>query len=300
MSDEHLKRIQELEAEVAQREQDLKLYREELEKANQKLEGLLEKIQRELDVAKRLHHYLVPTELPHIPGFEISTKFVPSYVQGGDCFDLFEHEDKARFGLLLTSASGHTMSALLLTVILKLTGQMEARKGAPPDQVLGTLIQEVLPQIPQGDEADLFYGVCDRRHFEFSYCLVGNIYAYYLPSSPDQKEPVQTLSSCTGPLRGSFDHNMKSFQLSLHPRDRLVFCTRGIVEALSPQGEPFGEERLLGLLNENKQNVHDLRQEIFYQVQKFSQIKEPRRDQTVVVLEVKDRIIKLAKNTLKK
>ncbi len=44
-----------------------------------------------------------------------------------------------------------------------------------------------------------------------------------------------------------------------------------------------------------KRGVHELRNHILYEVQKFGQGSEPVRDQTLVVLEVKDKVIKLAK-----
>jgi hypothetical protein len=43
--------------------------------------------------------------------------------------------------------------------------------------------------------------------------------------------------------------------------------------------------------------VHDLRNEILYQVERFAQGKDIPQDATVVVCEVKDRVIKLAKTT---
>ena len=45
-----------------------------------------------------------------------------------------------------------------------------------------------------------------------------------------------------------------------------------------------------------KRGVHELRNHILYEVQKFTGHNEPLRDQTIVVLEVKDKVIKLAKS----
>ena len=46
-----------------------------------------------------------------------------------------------------------------------------------------------------------------------------------------------------------------------------------------------------------KRGVHELRNHILFEVHKFAQGTEPVRDQTLVVLEVKDKVIKLAKST---
>lgn len=180
MSDQKLiaqfeKRIEELEGEVGAREADLLVFRKELEKANIKMSELLHMVQREIDVALQIQRILVSTEFPNIPGFEFSTKFIPSLVSGGDYFDIFEHEDKFRFGMMLACASGFAMSSLLLSVFLKMTGQVEARRGKEPQEVLQMIINEVMPQMSPKDRASLFYAVVDRRHYEMTYCGVGPI-----------------------------------------------------------------------------------------------------------------------------
>src|SRR5687768_8579652 len=111
-----IERVAELEEELRERQADLKRFRDELSKANQRLEGLITRLHSELKLAHVIQKSLVPTEFPHITGFEFSTKFVPSSVSGGDYFDIFEHDDRFRFGVIVSSSNGHTMSALLLSV----------------------------------------------------------------------------------------------------------------------------------------------------------------------------------------
>src|SRR4051812_36312955 len=111
--DQLIKKIAELEREVKDREEDLARFRDELIKANRRLEQMIESFNQELKVAHAIQRTLVPTEFPNIPGFDFSTKFLPSSKSGGDYFDFFEHQDKFRFGIVLSSASAHGMSALL-------------------------------------------------------------------------------------------------------------------------------------------------------------------------------------------
>ncbi len=291
--------IEELREELADREKDLAYFRLQLSQANLRLEGLIDQLQQELRVAQALQKALVPTELPHIPGFELSSKFVPSLISGGDYFDVFEHENKFRFGVLMASSSGHSMSALFLSVLLKLTGRLEARQGAQPDKVLSQMIQELSPGLSDSSRADVFYGVVDRRSYELNYCRVGEGASLLQWSANGD---IEVLQPCAGPIEPGFKDPLSSQSLSLNPRDRLVLCTRGILQAKNPDGEDFGLERLLKALREvgpagsANGGVHDLRNNILYSVQKFSAGQELVRDMTVLVLEVKDRVIKLAKS----
>ena len=60
-------------------------------------------------------------------------------------------------------------------------------------------------------------------------------------------------------------------------------------------GENFGEERLLrAILTAPKDSVHDWRNEILFRIEQFAGERDIPRDVTVIVLEVKDRVIRLA------
>lgn len=287
-------RVRELEAELADREKDLGVFRHELAKANSQLELFIRQISQELKMAGLIQKSLVPTEFPNIPGFEFSTKFVPSPISGGDYFDIFEHEDRFRFGVVLAGSSGYSMSALFLSVLLKMTGQLEARKGGAPNRILEMMAKELVPTIQAGDRANVFYAVVDRRSFDLTFSGAGRVIALLYNYSVGQ---LQHLAWDAEPFQQGFNSPLKSVAVSLNPRDRLILCSEGATRVANPQGEAFGEERLYKtVLAAPRLSVHELRNEIFYQLQRFAQGQTFPNDVTVVVTEVKDRVIKLAKS----
>lgn len=287
-------RIRELEVELIDRERDLAVFRDELSKANSQLERFIKQISQELKMASLIQKALVPTEFPNIPGFEFSTKFIPSPISGGDYFDIFEHEDKFRFGIVLASSSGYSMSALFLSVLLKMTGQLEARKGTPPDRILDLMGKELVPTIQNNDRANVFYGVIDRRGFELTYSGAGSVLGLLLNYTSGK---LQRLEWGSEAFQQGFNSALKSSTISLNPRDRIILCSDGVTKVLNQKGETFGEERLYkAVLAAPRLGVHDLRNEILYQIEKFSQGRDLPQDVTVVVTEVKDRVIKLAKS----
>ncbi len=287
-------RVRELETELSDREKDLAVFRDELAKANSQLERFIRQISQELKMASLIQKALVPTEFPNIPGFEFSTKFTPSPISGGDYFDIFEHEDKFRFGIVLASSSGYSMSALFLSVLLKMTGQLEARKGTPPDRILEMMAKELVPTIQSHDQANVFYGVIDRRSFELTYSGAGKVVGLLFSYSAGK---LQRLEWEAQPFQQGFQSELKSSSLSLGPRDRIILCSEGVIRAMNSKGEAFGEERLYkSILAAPRLGVHDLRNEIFYQLERFTQSRDLPQDVTVVVTEVKDRVIKLAKS----
>lgn len=288
------KKIADLEKELVLKEQDLLRYKTELTKANKTLEKLISQVSAELRVAAQIQKVLVPTTYPNIQGVEFSTKFIPGSLKGGDYFDIFEHDDKLKFGILVSCSSGYTMSALLLSVLLKMAGQLEARRGAEPHLVLNKMISELLPNMQQGkDKASLFYSVIDRRTFEMHYCLVGNNVVLVVDGETGK---MKALRSEAPPIARGYKQELTRQTIVLNPCDRLIIVSEGLVKTTNPGGEAFGLDRLSqAVLKAPKTGVHEMRSELLYQLEKFAETAEFPEDVTVVVTEVKERILKLAR-----
>ncbi len=287
-------RVAELEEELSEREADLRRFRSELTDANARLEAVLGRLESELKVAQVMQKVLVPTEFPHISGFEFSTKFVPSSISGGDYFDIFEHEDRFRFGMIVSSATGHTMSALLLSVLLHMTGQLESKKGSEPHEAVRDFLDQLKNNIQRQDTADIFYSLIDRRSFEMRYVKMGSVLVLHQNASTGE---VRALGGETSPLGLDFSPPKQSESLYLNPRDRVLICTRGVMDVTNKQGEKYGLERVTrSFLSGPARGVHEMRNHILYEVSRFAVSPELERDQTVLVIEVKDKVIKLAKS----
>lgn len=286
------KRVIALECELEEREKDLVLFRNEVLRANKRLESILGSLGHKVELMQMIQKALVPTEIPKITGFEFSTKFVSGTEVGGDYFDIFEHDDRVRFGIIASSASGQGVSALLLSILLEFTRQMEARFGSEPDEVVGKIAQRLVANMKANSRVDLFYGLLDRRNHEFSFCRMGEVIA--LRYDYDGKS-LELLEPTGGPIVETYTSTRSSQSLILNPRDRLIICTKGVIEEKSSLGECYGEERLFEVvLKSISKETHGLRNEILFQLQQFSGQAEPQRDMSVIVVDVKDRVIRLA------
>ncbi|MCB0412916.1 MAG: SpoIIE family protein phosphatase [Bdellovibrionales bacterium] len=294
---ELLHRIKQLEAELEQKESDLGLFREALKKANDKIESLILNFSQDLKVLKHLQKIMVPTELPAIEGVDISSKFIPSYISGGDYLDIFSHENKFRFGCIVSSASGYGISALLLTVLLKYTGRMEARSGSDALSMTTKIVKDLIKILKDEenngeDSASLFYGLLDRRSFKLSYCLLGDVVGFVQTHSTGDIKPLITGGDS---VNVNFSQVIASHEIELNSKDRLIVATPGLINIQSLNGERYGREGLLRSISKSSnKEVHDLRNQIVFDAQRFLAGQELQKDVTVLVMEVKDRVIKLA------
>lgn len=288
MSDENAqlkKKVMFLEAELQQRTSEVMIYRQELVKISQRLDVLMGQLSNDMKMLTDVQKTLVPTEIPTIPGFEISRKFAYGSKFGGDYFDIFEHEDKMKFGILVASSSGYAMSALFLSLILRVSHVLEAKKGNSPDKILQQIAGEIKKTAKPGDLTSAFYAVIDRRDFALQFCSAGKINGYYQVP----QKPIQVLKSTNSAFGQQFDEHLSLASIDLEPKSRICVVTEGLSEVL-------GADAIVKIMNDaSKAGVHDLRNELLFQAQRRAGTEDPVRDQTVVVIEVKDRVIKLAK-----
>lgn len=288
-----VRKIQDLEAELRRKDLDLKIYKKELTEANTELERLIIQVNDQLQQSLKIQKFLVPTEFPNIPGFEFSTKFSSSAMSGGDYFDIFEHNDKMRFGLFLSSASGYGMSALFLSVLMKMTYEIEELRSRDPGLVMGEILQELRTQSQPKDQAAVFYGVFDRRKFQMTYCNIGQHLAIHYKAADKRLELLQSSTKSFNVQANPSDYDLSNKVVDLNPNDKLIFCSSGFLALQNEAGRYWGIDEVLSVVNQNaKKEVHELRNEIFYQALKFG--KTQPRDLTVIVTEVKERVIKLA------
>lgn len=290
MSEDEIKKLKteilELRAQLQVKAFEVSAYQKELLKFSQKLDQLMTQSNDDIQVLNQIHKFLAPTEMPQFPGFEFSRKFVYGTKFGGDYFDIFEHEDKMKFGVLISSATGYAMSALMLSIVLKLSHIMEAKKGMSPSKVMEHLGTELKQLAAEKDKAQVLYAVIDRREWTFNFCAVGKIQGFFQVSDGQ----MQLISSDSDGLGPAMNPKYSEIKLSLEPKTKIVLVTEGLMDVLTR------DEIAQIIQNPTLQSPHDLRNDLLVAAQVKSGLETPLRDQTVVVIEVKDNIIKLAKS----
>lgn len=291
--DDLKQRIKQLEKELETKNKDLDIYRMELVKANGQLEQLTLHVHTQLRKALEIQRQVVPTEFPHIPGFEFSTKFVASSLTGGDYFDIFEHRNKMRFGLLMTSASGYSLSALFLSIFMKFTFQnRQDEEAMSPDNFVAALRNEFMAGVGDKDTFHCFYGVMNRRYFRLDYVLFGDVYALHFKSSTNS---IHKLKPQGMPIAKGAIGAIKPSSVDFEAKDKLILCSPGLFKIKNAAGELFGEERYLSLAkNSASSDVHNLRNEVLFQAERFAGETKFPQDLTVIVLEAKEHVLKLA------
>ena len=285
--------IEKLKKILREKDDEVNFLRNELNEVNFRLERLIEQAKYELKLIGKIQHYLVPTEFPNISGFEFSSKFVASSIQGGDYFDVFDLTEKMKFGVVMSCASGYAMSALLMSVLMKFSGLRLLGESDDLGKIVTGIRDELRGNIGESESASLLFGMVNRRTLEFEFSILGDISAFYLDRSSGEVNLLEKQHPAFGP---DDIPSIVTKEIALNPKDRLVLCSTGILQSCDLAGNQMTIEKLTKIIKSKaREPVHELRNEILFQTEKHTSGAEIRRDRTVVVVSVKDRVIKLAR-----
>jgi len=203
--------------------------------------------EREMELAREIQKKLLPFPLPEVPGVELHALSRASFEVGGDYFDVFPLR-KERWGIVMADVSGKGVPASLIMVMLR-----TALRTFPHLVKENPLrcIQEINKYIYRETEENMF---------------VSLIYLIFLPEEGKllfvnaggeipllyrrESRSIEELSS-EGMVVGLLPHweygEIK--EITLNKGDHLLLYTDGVIEAASPQGELYGEERLKNFLD---------------------------------------------------
>ena len=97
----------------------------ELEESKDQLSALVASFERQnelmdqdLQQAEVIQRSLLPRHPPKVPGYTLSALYVPGNNVGGDLYDVFRIDDQ-HYGLVVADATGHGVSAAMLSVLFK-------------------------------------------------------------------------------------------------------------------------------------------------------------------------------------
>jgi len=243
-------------------------------------EKALTRVREQLMLALEIQVGLLPKEPPQLDGYEIAGASEPAQVVGGDYFDFIEVGHR-RLAVTLGDVSGKGLPAALLMSNLQATIRGMALIDASPSACLARSNKLMHRSTDPHKFATLFYGVLDAAEGSLAYSSAGHDPPFLLR---DGAEPARLTTG--GLLLSCLEESAYEEEtVRLEPGDLLVVYSDGITEARNDEDEEFGEERLAGLLAENRTfPPADLIRKIVSTVKEFAGEAPQMDDMTLVAI----------------
>jgi serine phosphatase RsbU (regulator of sigma subunit)/predicted ester cyclase len=224
-----------------------------------------ERIDQELQVARRIQHASLPKEVPTLEGWQISPYYQPAREVGGDFYDFFELED-GRLGVVEGDATGKGMPAALVASATSsmLRAVAQALGFSSPGEVLGRVNETLLARIPPNMFVTCFYAILDPKSASLSYANAGHDLPYLWRSG--HAEELRARGMPLGLMPG-MEYEEK--QIELDAGEGVLFYTDGLVEAHNLQREMFGIPRLQALVSEHAEEERSLEETLLEELYSF-------------------------------
>jgi predicted ester cyclase len=221
-----------------------------------------ERVEQELQVARRIQQASLPEEVPTLEGWQISPYYQPAREVGGDFYD-FHFLSEGRLGLVVGDATGKGVPAALVMSttcgMLQLAAQV--LDSFSPGQVLAQVNETLFARIPSNMFVTCFYAILDPQSGLLSYANAGHDLPYLWRGG--NAEELRARGMPLGLMPGM---SYEEKEIVLEPSDNVLLYSDGLVEAHDPKGEMVGFPRIRALVDEQgeKDSLGDLCLEKLY------------------------------------
>jgi len=207
-----------------------------------------ERVEQELQVARRIQQASLPKEVPALEGWEIYPLYHSAREVGGDFYDFFELED-GRVGVVVGDATGKGVpAALVVTATYSMLRAVAQALGSfSPGELLAQVNETLLARIPNNMFVTCFYAILDSKSGNLSYANAGHDLPY-LHRGRGEAEELRARGMPLGLMPGM---GYEEKQTILEAGESALFYSDGLVEAHDPKGEMFGFPRLRALVGEH-------------------------------------------------
>ena len=224
------------------------------------LRGSLAVVKADLDMAASIQANTLPditSTLADRPEFELLATMEPAKEVGGDFYDFFLIDDD-HLALVVADVSGKGVPAALFMMQSKIVIKMEALSGLTPSEVLLRANADLSEKNDEDMFTTVWLGVLEISTGKLTYADAGHekLALYHDGAWEMPKKPNGAVALASFPI-DEFEELPERFRYRNHtvmlkPGDGVFQYTDGVTEATSIDEDLFGEERLLGTLNEAK------------------------------------------------
>jgi serine phosphatase RsbU (regulator of sigma subunit) len=260
--------------------ENARLFEENLEKG---------RMEEELKIAHELQTSMLPEGAPELPGFKVAAWSVSAREVGGDFYDFIPIEETTegqKLGIVIGDVSGKAVSGALVMAAARSIFRILSSEKPTVQEVMNASNKRLKHDIKKGMFVALLYAVIDPVIKTVTLANAGQTQPVLLRKdhlktsfveTDGDKFPLGIVESCT----------YLETTVQLRSGDTILFYTDGVVEAMNPDGDMYGFERLQALLERySRSGAQELLDAIRDDVTHFAGEAEQHDDITVVAVTV--------------
>ncbi len=245
---------------------------------------LEEKMRRDLELAVEVQRRLLPQSIPTSSVAKLSGMSLPARSVGGDYYDFLE-VGSGRVGIVIADIAGKGIAAALVMSVVQASLRLIALESdITLPQLASKMNRYLYRSTGTNSYATFFYGQIDEKTGLLNYVNAGHNPPYLMRAASGEIEELPA----GGTVIGLFpEMKYAESAVKLDKGDVLIAFTDGVTEALNPEDEEFGEDRLKDVLRQVRHlPVEEMTPVISAELQKWIQHAEQYDDLTFLLLKV--------------
>ncbi len=247
------------------------------------------RMKKALTIAQEVQRSLLPEQPPSISGLDVAGTSLYCEDTGGDYFD-YPHLgiEADEFGLAVGDVSGHGVPAALLMTTARAFLRQRASRGGRLDEVVADANRLLAEDIRlSGRFMTLFLFAVDPETLTARWVRAGHDPALVYSKSSDEFSELGGDTGLPLGVDGDWEYAEESMQLG-HGQIILI-GTDGIWEAVNPEGEMFGKDRLREIMRIHADNsAQDVLNAILNALRNFTAESGFEDDVTLAVVKVRE------------
>lgn len=243
-----------------------------------------ERMSNEMELASRIQKKLLPSRTVPFNNIEVTGWNISCDETGGDYFDFFPLEN-GDVMVAIGDVSGHGISAALI--------MLEARAlfmaFSTENNSVGSILDKMNFFLQKDLDAErfmtFFLGQFSRDGKTFQYASAGHDGPIWYQVGTNKIVSLDSTGTVLGFMEGLIFPASEHYPLS--KGDVLLFFTDGLFESTNQNGEQFGKNNLISLLESYKNCTAEvISQNIKIELEKFCGIQSRQDDITLVVVKI--------------
>jgi len=244
-------------------------------------------MKRDLEIARDIQSWLLPTKPPQIQGLEMAFATRPANTVAGDYYDVFSRtpgSSETQFLLAIADVAGKSIPAALLMA----TFQASLKTLSATQCSLSTLVANLNQYACTNSQGGLRFTTAFIAEFDPTTRVLTFVNAgHNAPILKRASGEIERLTNGGLPLGIVAESAYETGSLVLQAGDWLIIFTDGLVEAENSARDEYGETRLLALLKgDSTITADDLLHRIMIDLDSFVGAASQHDDVTCVLVKV--------------
>jgi PAS domain S-box-containing protein len=249
-----------------------------------KTEGELMANQEQFRVAHEIQQHLFPKSSPTLDGFDIAGISYPAEATGGDYFDYLPMLNNC-IGIVVGDVTGHGIGPALLMAETRAYLRILAKNRDDAGEILTRTNLVLAEDVGAERYVTLIFVRLSPNQKTISYANAGHIPGYLLGANGLPKHMLKRTGSPLG-LRAETTY-VSSPEIKLEAGDLILLLTDGFEEALSPDEEFFGMQRVLEQIKKNREKpAREIVRGLYEAFRNFTSEEPQLDDLTIVIIKV--------------